>query len=148
MQVEHYTPERYSEVAKLVTEFHWQYMRDQAPVLDSEVLEETIKAFQGENARNSFLLIMDGICVGVIAGIEVQSRVNRDMIFQEMFFYVTAEFGRYAFWFIDTVKAMLKDSGVKMLVMSVVESRKHNRIAEIYKTMGFKYLESHFVTML
>ena len=145
MRVKKYTDIYFLDLIRLVEKFHKEYLSDHSSACEPHVIISTIK----ENAENTFLLITDDDkCVGVLAGIRLQSRLNHDILFQEIIWYVEKPFGRYAISLIKEVEKMLKSSGVSIIMMSVLERPKGEKIKRIYSRMGYKLEETHYMRKL
>lgn len=145
MNIEHYSSKYYKDCLELVTEFYEEYLSQFGSELNQKSIENTIRGFEGENNENSFLLIIDERCVGVIAGISLNDPLNEKKIFQEILWYVRSPYGKYGFWFISQVENRLKDRGFGSIVMAVLTSPKEERIKTVYQTMGYKKLETHYI---
>lgn len=143
--VENYCSGYYDNCVGLIQLFHKQFLKEFDPEIHRDLVDAWIQKFSGENARNSFLLVIDGECVGIIAGIELKAPLNTKRVFQEVFWFVREPFGRYAIWFINKVRKMLKAEGYEMLMMAVLESAKARRLESIYTSLGFKKLETHYL---
>ncbi len=148
MTIVTYEPKYQEDVVRLVESFYKEYLVKFDDLYNREIVFETVREFEGKNAKNLFLMICNDRAEGIIAGVEVKSKFNQKLCFQEIMFYVSKPFGGYAFQFIKKIKGILKESGFNMLVMAVIESPKAERIKEIYKAMNFTSIESHYITNL
>jgi len=143
-----YEARYYDDVVVLVEMFYRDFLKEFDPGIVRGLIDEWIVKFSGPNARNSFLMIHDGKCVGVIAGQEIRSPLNDKRIFQEVFWFMADGFGRYITWFINSVRARLKENGFDMFIMAVLDSPKAERVKSIYESMGFRLLETHYMREL
>ena len=120
-------------------------MTDYINQIDDDVLFTTVDRFTSDTPHNMLLLIHEDKCVGVLAGIEVKSSLNNDIMFQEIMWYVEKPFGKYGFYFVREAEKILKGRGFSSIIMSVFESPNIDRIKNIYNRMGFKHMESHYI---
>lgn len=148
MRVENYSEAYFVDCVKLVEKFHKEYLTEYYGVIDPKVVTDTVNSFQGENSKNAFLLIANDSCVGLLAGMEIVSKLNGQRFFHEIMWYVAHPFGRYGFYLVNQTKIMLKSFGFDSMIMSVIENPKSSRIKKIYGRMGFKPMESHYFGVL
>jgi len=141
MRVETYSDRYFLDVVKLVEKFYSEYLTDYYGAPLKEVITETINSFKD----STFLLIDGDKCVGVLAGVEIKSKLNDQKFFQEIMWYVDKPFGRYAFYLIKQAKIMLKSTGFSNIIMSVIENEKVSKIENIYKRMKLRKLETHYL---
>lgn len=146
MRVEQYDPKHYDAVLAMLEEFCKEYVSEFDPHYVSACVEEVLKKF---DADKGFVLVNDkGEAVGLLGGNETRLLQNRKRVFHEIAWYVRPTYGKYAFWFVDEIESRLKAQGYEMFVMAVLNSPKADRIKKIYQTMGFQYMESHFIKHL
>ena len=148
MRVEHYSDYYREDVVNIIEEFHRDYLTGYYGSSQKEIINNTISSFEGERAKNSFLLIIDGHCVGLLAGLEINSLLNTERFFQEIIWYVKKPFGRFAFYLIKQAKIMLKSYGFSNIIMAVIENSKARRVEKIYESLGFNRLETHYIISL
>ncbi len=132
------------DLVRLVEKFHKDYLSDRFHPCDVDVVINTIK----ENSDDTFLLIKDSKCVGVIAGVRIKSKFNNEIFFQEIMWHIQKPYGRYAVSFIREVEKILKSSGVSTIIMSVLERPKNQKIKRVYSKMGYMLEEAHYMRAL
>lgn len=134
---------------RLVGKFHKEYLTQYYGPINQKVIEETVQWYLMENAQNAFLLIVDDKgedkCVGLLAGVEVKSKLSNDRFFHENIWYVEKPYGRYGIYLINEVQKQLKSRGFNNILMAVIENLNAPRIKDIYEHLGFKQIETHFV---
>lgn len=144
MTVEHYKPEYRESVLYLIEAFVSDYAIPFVDNFNGQKIEQVVSAF---NPNNAFLLI-DQSPVGILAGIEVDSRYNSVRIFEETFFYISSDYGSKAVWFIKEAERMIRQMGFGAMIMSVLNSKKTDQLKRLYERMGYQYLESHYLKNL
>ena len=144
LKVETYSEKYFSDVVRLIEKFHAKYLTDYYGSPSKDVITETIINFKDL----TFLLLDRDKCVGVLAGVEIKSKLNDERFFQEIIWYVEKPYGRFGFYLIKKVKIMLKSLWFSHIIMSVLESMKSKRIEAIYNKLGFKPMETHYVRTL
>ena len=145
MRVQRYSDIHFLDLVRIVEKFHKEYLSDRFTPCEPDVIVDTIK----EHCENTFLLIsQDEKCVGVLAGVKIQSKFNGEIFFQEIIWYVEKPFGRYGFMLIREVEKFLKSTGVSTMIMSVLERSKSDKIKRIYSKLGYKLEETHFMRTL
>lgn len=145
MQIENYSERYLLDVVNLVENFHNEYLT--VFKMEREKIESTVKSFE-ENAQNSFLLIIDGKCEGLLAGVEIKNNLSSQRIFQEIIWYVNKPFGKYGIKLVKYAEKNLKAIGFSIMIMAVLESQKIDKIKSIYKRIGYSPLETHFIRTL
>ena len=142
MRVEKYSDLYFLDVVRLVEKFHKEYLTEFFGESNLDILTETIMT----HADNTYLLLNDeSKCVGVLAGIVVDSKLSFDRFFQEIIWYVEKPFGSFGFFMIDELQKMLKSLGFTGIIMSILESPKSDKVKKIYVKKGFKPMEEHFL---
>jgi len=144
MRVEIYSEKYFSDVVGLIEKFHSEYLTDYYGLPLKDAITETLINFKDL----TFLLINKDKCVGVLAGVEIKSKLNDERFFQEIIWYVEKPYGHFGFYLIEKVKIMLKSLGFSHIIMSVLESMKSKRIEAIYNKLGFKPIETHYIRNL
>ena len=142
MRVEKYSALYFLDVVRLVEKFHKEYLTEFFGESNLDILTETIMT----HADNTYLLLNDeSKCVGVLAGIVVDSKLSFDRFFQEIIWYVEKPFGGFGFFMIDELQKILQSLGFTGIIMSILESPKSDKVKKIYVKKGFKPMEEHFL---
>lgn len=147
-QVETYSDRHYLDVVKLVENFHEEAVGEYTGLFDPNALIETIKNLKDGNAQNAFLLIMNGSCEGILAGVEFKSMTSGQRIFQEIIWYVNKPFRRYGVKLLLEAQRLLKLNGINIMIMAVMENSKTEKIKRFYERLGFKPMEVHYMRNL
>lgn len=147
MTVETYTDLHFLEVLRLVENFHTEALGEYDSIFEPNALIDTIKR-EKENSENCFLLIVDGVCQGMIFGIRTKPLFNDRQMFQEVIWYVNKPFRRYGVKLLKEVEKILKSQGVSIMIMAVMENSKTEKLKSFYARLGFKPMETHFVRTL
>ena len=148
MRIETYSDRYYLDVMRLVENFHNEAASEYLGVFDAESLINTIKGLKDSNAKNAFLLIVDDVCQGIMAGIEFNSMASNRRIWQEVIWYVSPKFRRYGVRLLKKSEEILKSNGFNIMIMAVLENSKTEKIKSFYERLGFKPMEVHYVRNL
>lgn len=148
MIIETYTDKYYADIVELIDGFYKEAIQYYDVGLDKNRLMETISKLKATQAGNAFLMIIDGKCQGILAGIEGPSMLNTKRIFQELIWYVHEPFRRYGIVLLHKVEKMLKLQGFNTIIMTVLEASKPEKIKKFYERMGFKHFETHYIRSL
>ena len=147
-RVEFYSDSHYLDVVRLVKNFHKEAVSEYDNIFDPETLIETIQKLKETNSNNAFLLIVDGVCEGILAGFETKSMINGNRIFQEIIWYVNAPYRRHGISLLKTAEKSLKSSGISIMIMAVLENSKTEKIKKFYERLGYKPMEAHYMRSL
>ena len=139
--VETYSDEFHNDVVEIVSNFYDEAIKYYDVGLTKEVLFETIKALKG----SAFLLIVDGKCQGLLAGMEAPSMLNDKRKYQEVIWYVNKPFRRYGIGLLNKVQELLKAQGFSTMIMAVLEASKTRKLKRFYERMGYKKFETHYI---
>lgn len=147
IEIVHYDPKYYDQIIALLHNFYIEFAEGVDPVIDPEEVNRNVDEFIARpgNDRNSFLLLANGVVQGVLAGNEIKSLSSGKKVYHEVMWYMNPGFGRYGIWLINKAAKELKDRGFEMMIMTVVESTKAARIENIYKSLRFGKLETHYI---
>ncbi len=145
MTVEPLSEKYYPDIVRLVENFHNEAVSEYDDLFDAKVLIETMK---NADVNSAFLLVVDGVCQGILFGIHVPSYTNDRIIFQEVIWYVNKPFRRYGINLLKEVENILKSRGVSIMIMAVLENSKTEKLKRFYESMGYKKMETHFVRSL
>ncbi len=144
MIIERGSKERYAEALALVKAFHKEALSEYALKIDEDAL---IKFFDLCVAQ-SFLLIIDNKCEGLIAGQEMKNPVSGERIFQETIWYISEPFRKYGVYLFNQAQEILKQEGYAAIVMVCLANSKTEKLFKLYERMGFVPMEHHFIRRL
>lgn len=145
MTVEYYSDLYFLDVVKIVENFHAEAVKEYEGELSLEKLIEIIKSSEPED---SFLLIVDGTCQGLLSGVRFQSLVTGQMIFQELIWYVNKPFRSRGVLLLKEAEKRLQEQGVSSMIMAVLENSKTEKLKSLYEKLGFKKMETHYIRRL
>ena len=148
MTIETYSDKYCLDVMEIVDNFHKEIIKVYDPDLDKATLMSTILNIKENNVGNTFLLIVNDKCEGLLAGIEMTSLLNKKRTFQELIWYVNAPFRKYGVQLLKRAQEMLKAEGFNNIIMAVLESGQTEKIKRLYERMGFMLFESHYLKVL
>ena len=148
MRIENYSDRYYLDVMKLVENFHKEAITEYLGLFDPKILIQTITGLKDSNSKNAFLLIVDDVCQGIMAGIEFKAMASDQKIFQEIIWYVNQPFRRYGVKLFKKAQELLKLNGIDIMIMAVLENSKSEKIKSFYERLGFKAMETHYMRTL
>ena len=144
MRIEPYSDLYYLDVMKLVENFHKEAVGEYLGLFDPDAVIETIKRFN----QNAFLMIVDDACQGIFAGMECPSLVTKNRVFQEIIWYVNKPYRRHGIALLKNAEKSLKEAGVSIMIMAVLENSKAEKIKSFYQRLGYRPMEAHYVRNL
>lgn len=148
ISVETYDDKYQDDVITLVRAFHAEALSEYEQSFNPESVLETIVRLKPDNAGYAYLLVIDGRCRGIIAGIGVKSMTAQTMMYQELIWYVEREYRRFGVDLLKKAEIRLKDLGFGSMIMAVLENSKTEKIKRLYDRLGYKVFETHFIKAL
>jgi len=141
--------ERYSEQHRWEIEYIIQCFQDESLAeygikIDPDVLSKTI----ADVREYSFMLMIDDVCVGILAGKPVMTPCSDQMIWQELVWFVLEEHRSMGVLFLNEVRRILKLEGYDAMSMVCMENSKKDKLYKLYERLGFKPMEHHFMGSL
>jgi len=140
MTIVNYIPTYKADVLELVSEFYEEALKENDGGLDIDTLNKTIEIYKD----NSFLLIVENKCVGLIAGLTVHTPINADKVYQEIIWYVKKSYRKYGVRLLREVERILKEAGYTAVIMACLHNSKTDKLFNLYNRLGYKPLETHF----
>ena len=144
MIIERGSKERYNEALELVRAFHKEALSEYALKID----EDNLIKFFDKCVAQSFLLIIDNKCEGLIAGQEITNPVSGEKVFQETMWFVNEPFRKYGIFLFNKAQEILKQEGYAAIVMVCLANSKTEKLFKLYERMGFVPMEHHFIRRL
>jgi len=144
MEIIKYDDKYRDDVHALTKEFHQESLDEYGMAFDHEALNKTIEEIKDQ----SYLLIMDGKAVGMLAGKEVQTPTSSERYWHEMAWFVTKDHRRYGIKLLQDVKKLLKEEGFDAIVMICMHNSKTVELDDLYKKLGMQPLETHYIGRL
>lgn len=142
MTVEPYSERYFLDIMKLVKSFHAEAVGEYDDLLTPDALIDTIKAQAGPG---TFLMIVDGVCQGILHGAITKSPLNDRLVFQEVIWYVNEGFRGNGVRLLKEVEKILKSLGVSIIIMAVLENSKTEKLKQLYEAMGYRKMETHYI---
>ena len=144
MIIERGTKEHCQEAIELVRNFHKEALSEYVLKID----EANLIKFFDKCVAQSFFLIIDGKCEGIIAGQEIINPVSGEKIFQETIWYVNKPYRRDGVYLFYKAQEILKQEGYAAMVMICLANSKTEKLIRLYERMGFAPIEYHFIKRL
>lgn len=148
MQIERYSDQYRNDIVELVNKFWDEYIREYYSLFSKETLLATIEGMKEGNSGNAYLMIVNGKCEGILAGIEVPSFINNKRIFQEVIWYINKKFRNRGVILFNQAMDLIRQAGFDMAIMACFENAQSKRLKEFYRRVGFIPLETHFIKKL
>lgn len=148
IEVVTYKDDYFLDVVRLVKEFHAEAVSEYDEIFSTDTLIETIKQQKDRNADTCFLLIIDGVCQGILFGVITFSPLNGKPVFQEVIWYVQKEHRFHGVRLLRFAEKMLKDKGCGLIIMAVLENSKTEKLHQFYERLGYRKMETHYVRNL
>lgn len=148
MRIETYSDKYQDDVLRIVENFHKESISEFDELIDIDSIRDTIRNFKDEQSESCFLLIIDEVCQGMLFGVEYASMINKNRIFQEIIWYVNPEFRSHGVKLLKIVENVLRERGVGIMIMAVMENSKTDKIKDFYIRLGYRPMEVHYVRKL
>lgn len=95
---------------------------------------------------HSFLIEVDGIIVGVLAGSITPTIISGEMVYVETVWYMGKQAGRrYGLKLFNHVEEYCKQVGIKKMIFALMGTTLGEKVERFYKRIGFQLLEKHFI---
>ena len=98
--------------------------------------------------KTSFVLEINNILAGVLAGAVVTYPLNDEKIYQEHIWYVNKKYRRYGLILYNYLEDYCKANNIKKIVMVHMANSKADKLEEFYKRLGYELLEKHYIKNL
>lgn len=148
MSIVNYSDEYRYDVVRLVEEFHKEALNGYDEMFNAQSIFELIGRESESNGRNAYLLVVDGICRGILFGLPVRSRYNDKLMFQEIIWYVDKEYRRDGIRLLREAEKDLKARGFSIMIMAVMENLKTDKIKSLYERLGYRAMETSYMRTL
>lgn len=145
MQISQYVQKHKDEIAVIVRNFHAESIGEYDNGFNSETVMEAIL---GADPKNAYLLTFDDKCEGLIFGTRMRSPTSGKTMYQEIIWYVNPDFRGNGMWLFNEVQKRLKEDGVGIIIMAVMENSKTEKLKSLYTRLGFRPMETHYVKEL
>ena len=145
MVIEAYTDKRHEDVVRLVKEFHEEVLAEWGQRLELNALHQAIEKYK----KHSFLLVINGRCEGLLAGMEVRPPYTDQRFFHEIIWFVSKPFRLKGVFLLRQVIKTLKKEGYSAVIMTaVMGNSRSEKLSRLYSGMGFEPFEMHYIKRL
>ncbi len=149
MIIENYSDKWKPDVMRLVENFHREAVAEYVgETFSVETMLNVIKGNEATNSNNAFLMIVDGVCEGMIYGIRIKSPTSGKVMYQEIIWYVNKPHRRHGVRLLREVEKRLKSQGINDMIMGVLENSKAEKLKQFYERIGYKLLETQYIRNL
>lgn len=93
----------------------------------------------------SHVLIVDGKMCGILSGNITQSLVGGEKIFNTLLWYVDPDYKKHGLKLLRHVEGLLKERGYNKMVFSHSTGKNCDRMAKLYKAIGFEPFEIQYI---
>lgn len=145
MRIEPYSEIRSYDVLKLIENFHSEALHEYQNGFDPK---QVLSVLRNADHKNSFLLIINDRCEGILYGMVYESYLNESKTFQEVIWYVNESYRSKGGLLLRSVQHQLKDRGINSMIMVALENSMKDRLGMFYERMGFKPMETHYMRTL
>ena len=144
MTIEKYTDARKDEIFDLAYKMHKEMLIPFEQTMDTESILKSI-----DNLRDhSFLLVVDGKCVGMFAGVESILPMSKAKTFHQVVWYVEEQHRHKSIFFFKNIIRTLQDEGYEFIISTLMHSEGFEKRKNLFDKLGFKTLETHFIKKL
>lgn len=140
-----YSDKYQDDVSKIIHNFYEEALNEYESFTNPEAIIDTIQSAQHENA---FLLIVDGVCQGILYGVVTRSVLNGGDMFQEVIWYINKEYRNKGVNLLKETEKILKERGIISIIMVALENSMSQRLKTFYERLGFKAMETHYIRSL
>jgi len=131
-------------ISVLIDKFHKEAIEMYGLRCNKETMEKAIRKHYG----HAMVLIADGEVVGLMAGHIVDYPLENRKIFQELIWYVSKKYRTHGVRLLRAIEKQCKDKGIQMIIMVAMGSSMKEKLDRIYKIMGYKELETHYIKVM
>lgn len=142
--IERYSPAYYDDVVSVIYNFYEEALKEYSKKIDQASVDSAIERLKDD----AFLLIVNGKCEGVLAGVVTQFPISNKKVYQESIWYVNQAFRKYGVKLLKQAQDMLKAQGFTSLVMVCLHNSMTEKLFRFYQRLGFVPLETHFLRSL
>jgi GNAT superfamily N-acetyltransferase len=132
------------DILDIAWNFYNEAFKEYDAVFDINVIKQSIQTYK----KDSFLLLNDVKCEGILAGMTVNSLSGGGKMFQEVIWYVNEKYRKYGIYMLKEAEKRLKDQGYTAIIMALLFNSKADKIDKLYKRMGYNPFETHYIRNL
>lgn len=134
----------YEGIIKLILEFYDESIEEYGSTLDFDFM---ILMF-GKLKDTSFLVEEDGVVIGLLAGQIVTDSLSEEKTYAEVMWFMTKEKRRYGPRLLSFVESWARARGMRKMIMVHFFNQQADKIAALYKRMGYRPMEIHYIKEL
>ena len=138
------TIEDIPQVLELLKEFH-------AETLDAYKLhinEEITNLLMQKCYTTSLVLEIDNKIVGVLGGIVTTYPLDNELLYQELVWFVNKKYRLHGISLFKKLEEYCYQNNIKKIGITLMANSKADKLEKFYESMGFEYLEKHFIKNL
>ena len=144
MEIARYSDEINGDLHRLTREFHKESLDEYGMSYDKDALQATIDAIKDE----SYFMMVDGKCQGMLAGKEVFVPTSKERYWHEIAWFVNKDYRRHGMKLLNEVKKILKADGFDTIVMVRMHNSKSDKLHDLYTRIGMTPMETHYIGRL
>ena len=129
---------------ELIKEFREESLKDYGVEVKPDQIQEVFK----QCIANTLVIDIDGKVVGTIAGIVTCLPADGSKVYQEVIWYVKKVYRKYGVLLLKKLEEFCRGQGIKHIIMIGMANLKAEKLANFYKKLGFKELETHYIKNL
>ncbi len=138
------TNEDILNVIPLIKEFCAESISEYGIEITTDQALEAFKRF----VKHSLLLTCEGSLVGLLAGDFIEFPITKEKIFQEQIWFVSKDHRRHGLRLVKELEKRLLLMSCHKLIMGYMSNSMSDRLHRLYESMGFKFMEAHFIKSL
>ena len=131
-------------VVALIEKFHDESLAHHGISTDVKQMTEVFYALR----HTSFVMEADGGIIGVFAGRIICSNLDRELVYEEMMWYMIPTRRTHGVEFLRFVEKQVKESGINKMVIAHLCDATGDRLENYYTHLGYKPLEVHYIREL
>lgn len=144
MEIRRGLQEDYAGAMLLIAEFAEETLSEFGIKLDPEKLQKTFDAV----FKTSFVSVIDGKIVGVLAGHVVTDICSDLFVYEEVVWYIKKEYRRQGIKLLGHVEGWCKQNKIERMTMSCMHGPKTEKLFALYERLGFRPQETRFIKEL
>jgi len=149
MNLETYDDKYYDDIIHLIEQFQKDAVSEGlGELFEAKTMTDHFKQFKGPRSDGVFLMVIDGVCRGILYGVYVKSVMTDKQMFQEIIWYVLKEYRDHTRPFLELVENRLKSQGINDMILIVLENAKANKLKRFYESKGYRPIETHMIRTL
>lgn len=141
MDIVPYSEDHAPHLVRLMNEFHAESLNDYGLEMHSQDFDHIESGVKG----TTFVMLKDGVVIGVISGTVVKPLMSNVYIYQEIVWYVDKEHRRYGTKLLDYLEEWCAERGVGKIVMVCMCNSMAETLGKFYERKGYRPMEVHYI---